>query len=101
MIGRITYWNNPKGFGFITVVNTDDNGTFQKQYFFHHSNFRSGETPVLGGIVVFNLGEPVAIGKKIQAVGVRYATAAEIEQTNYARRLMAGVNAIASGTGAR
>ncbi len=97
MIGRITYWNNPKGFGFITVANTDGNGTFQQQYFFHHSNFRSGETPVLGGIVVFNLGEPVAIGKKIQAVDVRYATSAEIEQTNYVRSLTAGADALKAG----
>jgi cold shock CspA family protein len=99
MIGRITYWNNSKGFGFITVANTEGNATFQTQYFFHHSNFKG--TPVLGAIVVFNLGDPVAIGKKIQAVGVRYAIAAEIEQTNYARSLMAGFNALASGTGAQ
>jgi cold shock CspA family protein len=96
MIGRITYWNNPKGFGFVTVANTDGNGTFQTQYFFHHSNFKDGETAVLGGIVVFNLGEPVAIGKKIQAVGVRYATPAEIEQTNYIRSFTAGTDALKS-----
>jgi cold shock CspA family protein len=94
MIGRITYWNNPKGFGFITVANTDGRATFQTQYFFHHSNFRSGETPVLGGIVVFNLGEPVALGKRIQAVGIRYASPAEIEQTNYIRSFGAGVDAL-------
>jgi cold shock CspA family protein len=97
MIGRITYWNNPKGFGFITVANTDGNGTFQQQYFFHHSNFRAGETPVLGGIVVFSLGEPVAIGKKIQAVGLRYATTAEIEETNYIRSFIAGADALKAG----
>jgi|SRR5712664_619264 len=97
MIGCITYWNNPKGFGFVTVASTDGNGTFHQQYFFHHSNFKSDETPVLGGVVVFNLGEPVAIGKKIQAVGVRYATRAEIEQANYIRSFGAGVGALKAG----
>ena len=97
MIGRITYWNNPKGFGFITVASTDSNGAFQQQYFFHHSNFRSSETPLLGGIVVFNLGEPVAIGKKIQAIGIRYATPAEIEQTNYIRSFGGGADALKAG----
>lgn len=95
MIGRITYWNNPKGFGFITVANSDGSATFQTQYFFHHSNFDG--TPVLGAIVVFNLGDPVAIGKRIQAVGVRFATAAEIEQANYARGFGAGASALAGG----
>jgi hypothetical protein len=95
MIGRITYWNNPKGFGFITVANTEGSTTFQTQYFFHHSNFDG--TPVLGAIVVFNLGDPVAIGKKIQAVGVRYATSAEIEQTNYIRSFGAGIDALKAG----
>jgi hypothetical protein len=95
MIGRITYWNNPKGFGFITVANTDGSGTFQTQYFFHHSNCDG--TPVLGAIVVFNLGDPVAIGKKIQAVGVRFATSAEIEQTNYIRSFGAGIDALKAG----
>jgi len=55
----------------------------------------------LAQIVVFNLGDPVAIGKKIQAVGVRFATRTEIEQANYARSFGAGVNALASGTGAQ
>jgi hypothetical protein len=95
MIGRITYWNNPKGFGFITVANVDGNATFQTQYFFHHSNFDG--TPVLGAIVVFNLGDPVAIGKKIQAVGIRYATPAEIELANYARSFGAGVSTLKAG----
>jgi len=95
MIGRITYWNNPKGFGFITVANTDGRATFQTQYFFHHSNFDG--TPVLGAIVVFNLGDPVAIGKKIQALGVRYATSAEIEQANYIRSFGAGADALKAG----
>jgi cold shock CspA family protein len=95
MIGRITYWNNPKGFGFITVANTEGTATFQTQYFFHHSNFDG--TPLLGAIVVFNLGDPVATGKKIQAVGVRFATAAEIEQAKYARSFGAGADALRVG----
>src|SRR6266478_9950652 len=96
MIGRITFWNGPKGFGFITVANTDGTAIFQTQYFFHHSNFKDGQ-PVLAGIVVFNLGEPVAIGKKVQAVGVRFATQAEIDQAYYAHNFGAGADALASG----
>jgi hypothetical protein len=95
MIGRITYWNNPKGFGFITVANPEGTATFQTQYFFHHTNFEG--TPVLGAIVVFSLGDPVAIGKKIQAIAVRYATAAEIDQANYARSFGAGADALKAG----
>jgi len=95
MIGRITYWNNPKGFGFITVANADGSATFQTQYFFHHSNCEG--TPVLGAIVVFNLGDPVAIGKRIQAVGVRFATPAEIAQANYARSFGPGADTLKAG----
>jgi cold shock CspA family protein len=98
MIGRITYWNNPKGYGFITVSTTEQGATIQSQYFFHYKNFICGETPVLDGMVVFNLGHPIASGKKVQAVGIRYATPAEIHQTNYLRSVMtAGPNALAGG----
>ena len=82
MLGRITYWNNPRGFGFITVESTDGNGTFQQQYFFHHSNFKNGEIPRIGGIVVFSLGDPVAVGKKDQAVRVRYAAPRDFAKQN-------------------
>jgi cold shock CspA family protein len=75
MVGRITYWNIPRGYGFISVIQPD--GTLQ-QHFFHVSNFK--EPPVvLGGIVVFNLGDPIALGKKPQAIGVRYATPADVQ----------------------
>jgi len=95
MIGRITHYNSVRLYGFVTVTTQVGAGRTQQQYFFHKSNFVDDDTPVLGGIVVFNLGEPVAIGKKIQAVGVRYATPAEIEQTNYIHSFTAG-DALAS-----
>ena len=96
MIGRITHWNNKKGYGFVTVKKTEGEGTFQEQYFFHNSNFKYGETPVLGGIVVFNLGEPIAEGKKIQAVGIRYATPTEIQEAQQ-EKLIGGLAALAGG----
>jgi cold shock CspA family protein len=89
MIGRLTYWNNTKGFGFIQTADGS------AKYFFHYSNFQG--TPVLGAIVVFNLGDPIALGKKIQAVGVRFATQTEIEQANYIRSFDVGMDALKAG----
>lgn len=99
MIGRITHWNNQKGYGFITVQNRDGRGMFQEQYFFHHSNFANSiETPMLGGIVVFNLGEPIAEGKKIQAIGIRYATRAEMEEGQQQKLgVVSGLGALVGG----
>jgi len=90
MIGRITYWNNVKGYGFITLAKTELTGTFQQQYFFHHSNFKDGETAVLGGIVAFQIGEPIAEGKRLQAVGVHYAAPAEVRQSQQ-QKLTSGI----------
>src|SRR5262249_24888176 len=99
MLGRITYWNNPKGFGFITVSTKEaTGGTFQEQFFFHYknfTNFRKGEYPTVGGIVVFNLGEPLAEGKKVQAINIRYATAEVVAENQ--RRMSPGVAALLSG----
>jgi len=64
MMGTITYFNAARGFGFITVAPEG------KRIFFHVSNFQ-GE-PVLQGLVEFELGAPIAIGKQLQAVKVRY-----------------------------
>jgi cold shock CspA family protein len=65
MFGTITFYNNQKGFGFITVPSG-------QQYFFHISNCGKGESPVLEGRVQFEVGPPVAVGKKAQALRVRY-----------------------------
>jgi hypothetical protein len=79
MFGKITYWNQPKGYGFATVSTVTENGAVaQQQYFFHHSHFTKNQVPVLGAFCVFEIGAPFAIGRKIQAVGVRFATAEEI-----------------------
>jgi cold shock CspA family protein len=77
MIGSVTFWDARRGYGFISVIKPD--GILQ-QYFFHHSNFKT--PPVqLGGVVIFSLGDPVSIGKKVQAVNVRYATQADVQLT--------------------
>jgi len=103
MLGRITYWNNPRAFGFITVNTTESTGgTFQQQYFFHHTNFvnyKNGEHPTVGGVVVFNLGEPLAQGKKLQAINVRYATADEIAENERRLSLVALLQGQKAGDG--
>ena len=91
--GQITFWNQPKGFGFATVSTIIDGAVTQQQYFFHHSNFTKNQVPVLGAFCIFELGEPFAIGKKLQAVGVRFATAEEIAK----HIVSTGANALKAG----
>jgi hypothetical protein len=49
--------------------------------------------PVLGAYVVFTLGEPYAAGRKVQAVGVRFATTKEIVAIKDAA-VLAGIDAL-------
>src|SRR5882724_8145199 len=95
MIGKVTYWNQPKGFGFITVTTLHSplDAVSQVQYFFHHSQFTKGEVPVIGAYVAFTLGEPYAAGRKVQAVEVRSATTKEIVKIGDAS-VLAGVDAL-------
>jgi cold shock CspA family protein len=98
MIGKVTYWNQPKGFGFITITEQRSllEAPSQTQYFFHHSQFTKGEVPVLGAYVVFTLGEPYAAGRKVQAVGVRFANAQEITASlpKTASTVIAGIDVL-------
>jgi len=89
MIGRITHYNPVRKYGFITVTTQLETGKVQQQYFFHQSNFTYGEAPVIGAYVVFGLGDGIAEGKRVQAAGVRLATATDIE-------IAAGASALAS-----
>ena len=85
MIGRITFWNDQRSFGFITVSSSE-------QYFFHIANFNgqpSDSRPRLSQMVAFRLGEPISEGKKTQAVHVQPATQTQID---------AGASALAGGT---
>ena len=63
--GTITFFNSPRGFGFITRPDGE-------QFFFHISHFAKGEYPVLEGQVEFKIAPAIAVGKKPQAVSVRY-----------------------------
>ena len=90
MIGKITHYNPVRKYGFITVTTQLETGTVQQQFFFHQSNFVDGEAPVIGAYVVFGLADGIAEGKRVQAVGIRLATARDIEVLN-------GANALASG----
>lgn len=65
MHGTITFYNNARGFGFVTTAEGE-------QYFFHVTNFAKGESPVLEGRVRFDVGPAVAVGKKAQALNVQY-----------------------------
>lgn len=68
MKGTITFYNNARGFGFITVPTGE-------QYFFHMTNWvkGSGAVPVLEGRVRFDIGPAISVGKKAQALNVQYA----------------------------
>lgn len=102
MIGRITFYNHPKGFGFITVTSrkSPTEGLSQEQFFFHYSNFLNrNEVPVIGAFVVFGIAPGIAEGKKPQAVGIRFATSSEVAlaATEIADAgISAGVNALAA-----
>ena len=63
--GKITLYNQPKGWGFITR----DDG---EQIFFHVSNKIKNCFPALGVRVEFEMGPPLEIGKKDQAVNLRH-----------------------------
>ena len=68
MFGTITMFNSRKGFGFITTPEGN-------QYFFHVTNFLQGDdkdVPVLEGRVSFDVGLPISVGKKPQALNVQY-----------------------------
>ena len=67
MRGTITFYNNQRGFGFITIPSGE-------QYFFHISNFvkNEDEVPVLEGRVRFDVEAAIAVGKKQQAIHVQY-----------------------------
>ncbi len=64
MQGSITLLH-PRGYGFITT-------TAGERIFFHFSQFQKGADPVLGGLVEFEIGPPIQVGKKPQALRVRY-----------------------------
>ena len=80
MIGRINFYNHAKGYGFITVTSRKSplEAPSQEQFFFHNSNFKNGETPAIGAYVVFGLAPGIAEGKRLQAVGMRFATSQEV-----------------------
>ncbi len=88
MMGTCTFWQNQRGYGFITAPD----GT---QYFLHISNFERGKTPVRGALISYVLGEPLHAGTKLQAINAKFATAEEIKQA----QIHAGAGALASGAG--
>ena len=62
--GKITLYNQPKGWGFISR----DDG---EQIFFHVANKISSFLPALGARVEFEMGPPLELGKKDQAINLR------------------------------
>jgi cold shock CspA family protein len=72
MIGTCTFWHSVKAYGFITA----QDGT---QYFLHITNFEKGKTPVLGGLIYFELGQPQRAELRLQCVSARYARPLEVK----------------------
>jgi len=64
MQGVITNWK--KTYGFITTI-------YGECYFFHISNFDKNSSPILEGRVEFDIAPPTQVGRREQAVNVRYA----------------------------
>ena len=92
MLGKIHFYNHTKGYGFITPLDSPS-----QQYFFHWSHMRHRETPAIGAFVVFGLAPGVSEGKKVQAVGVRFATSDEVAAAALdIANSKAGVNALAA-----
>jgi cold shock CspA family protein len=69
--GTITFLKNNYGF----ILASDE----PIQFFFHFSNFKTGQRPVLGASVCFRLGQPIRLGQKVQAVSVRLANSPLVE----------------------
>jgi cold shock CspA family protein len=88
VIGRITFYNSAKGYGFLTTFSSPS-----QELFFHHSHFRNGEIPAIGAYVVFGIA-PGIEGKKTQAVGIRFATAHEV--AGIEDKFVAGINSLAA-----
>jgi cold shock CspA family protein len=76
MVGTLTFWNNQRGFGFITIPNGDS-------VFLHITNFKpqdgTSRSPVLGAFLSFEIGPGVRSDKKHQALNARFAALKEIK----------------------
>ena len=67
--GVLVMWNEPRYFGIIQADKKLENG--ENTIFVHRLNFVRDHQPVLGCRVSFELGPPISIGKKDQAVRVK------------------------------
>jgi len=74
LTGRVKWFNNKSGFGFITVVMADDNEMVGKDIFAHHTSLKVDEEQfrylVQGEYVEFNICE-IDDNNKVQAADVR------------------------------
>lgn len=73
--GTITFLKNNYGFITAKIIASDE----PTQWFFHFSNFKTGQRPVLGASVYFRLGQPIRLGQPVQAVSVRLANSPLME----------------------
>ncbi len=85
MRGFISYWNDDKGYGFITEATTG------RQYFFHHSNFPHDHRPIIRYRVTFEVA-PGKNGKRDQATNVRL-----VDMTPQSSTVIAGVEEALNG----
>ncbi|WP_332675700.1 cold shock and DUF1294 domain-containing protein [Aromatoleum sp.] len=76
--GKITEWNDDRGFGFVTT-----NGTGER-YFFHVSELQgSTRRPAVGEVATYEVVAPA--GKKPSAAKVRYASADRVSRPKRGR----------------
>jgi len=87
MKGTLVVWSQTRNFGFIQPDATTE---ISDRLFVHLTNFDGDRTNVRLGIrVEFSIGDPISIGKKPQAVHVKFL-AVETE-------ISAGANALKAG----
>jgi cold shock CspA family protein len=62
MKGTIVLWHQARAYGFVKPDGSDET------IFVHISNFCPGEVPRLDARIEFEIGDPISIGKKPQAI---------------------------------
>src|SRR5580765_7974506 len=62
MKGTIILWHQPRAYGFVQADGSSDT------FFIHVTNFPAGQVPRLGARVEFEVGDPISLGKKPQAI---------------------------------
>jgi cold shock CspA family protein len=68
MIGVVALWNDPRGYGFVRPEGATDD---TQNLFVHISNCQTGNVPKVGATVEFDIGAPLKLGQRPQAIRVK------------------------------